>query len=93
MRLTRRQPPPRTTSCPVTKQSKLRNSGRNWQTARPGTVTSVRVSALPSTSFAYPLGIVTAILKKQAAQNAEEYDRLATKFNEATGQTSNKKTD
>ncbi|KAG6377840.1 B-cell receptor-associated protein 31-like-domain-containing protein [Boletus reticuloceps] len=33
------------------------------------------------------------IVKKQAAQNAEEYDRLATKYNEATGQTSNKKSD
>ncbi|KAF8550885.1 B-cell receptor-associated 31-like protein [Imleria badia] len=33
------------------------------------------------------------IVKKQAAQNAEEYDRLATRYNEATGQTSNKKSD
>ncbi|KAF8439811.1 B-cell receptor-associated protein 31-like-domain-containing protein [Boletus edulis BED1] len=33
------------------------------------------------------------IVRKQAAQNAEEYDRLATKYNEATGQTSNKKSD
>jgi len=32
-------------------------------------------------------------LKKQAAQNAEEYDRLAVKYNEATGQVSNKKSD
>jgi B-cell receptor-associated protein 31 len=35
----------------------------------------------------------TDIVKKQAAQNAEEYDRLATRYNEATGQTSNKKSD
>lgn len=37
--------------------------------------------------------IATEILKKQAAQNADEYNRLATKYNEATGQRSNKKTD
>ena len=35
----------------------------------------------------------TEIVKKQAAQNAEEYDRLATQYNQATGQTSNKKSD
>ncbi|KIJ64271.1 hypothetical protein HYDPIDRAFT_112252 [Hydnomerulius pinastri MD-312] len=33
------------------------------------------------------------IVKKQAAQNAEEYDRLATKYNEANGLVSNKKSD
>ncbi|KAF9235910.1 B-cell receptor-associated protein 31-like-domain-containing protein [Melanogaster broomeanus] len=32
-------------------------------------------------------------LKKQADQNAEEYDRLATQYNQATGQVSNKKSD
>jgi len=32
-------------------------------------------------------------LKKQAKQQADEYDRLATKFNEATGANSNKRTD
>lgn len=32
-------------------------------------------------------------LKKQAKQQADEYDRLATKYNEATGATSNKKAD
>jgi len=32
-------------------------------------------------------------LKKQAKQQAEEYDRLATKFNDATGAKSNKKAD
>jgi predicted unusual protein kinase regulating ubiquinone biosynthesis (AarF/ABC1/UbiB family) len=32
-------------------------------------------------------------LKKQASQNAEEYDRLATKYNQETGQVSNKKSD
>jgi len=33
------------------------------------------------------------ILKKQAAQNAAEYDRLATEFNSKTGATSNKRVD
>jgi B-cell receptor-associated protein 31 len=37
--------------------------------------------------------LLTATLKKQAAQQAAEYDRLATKYNEATGQVSNKRTD
>ncbi|KAF9221829.1 B-cell receptor-associated 31-like protein [Gyrodon lividus] len=32
-------------------------------------------------------------LQKQAAQNVEEYDRLATRYNEATGQVSDKKSD
>ncbi|KZS89349.1 hypothetical protein SISNIDRAFT_458843, partial [Sistotremastrum niveocremeum HHB9708] len=32
-------------------------------------------------------------LKKQAAQNAQQYDELAEKYNKATGQVSNKRTD
>lgn len=33
------------------------------------------------------------ILKKQASQNSEEYDRLATEYNKATGSVSNKRVD
>ncbi|KIK09584.1 hypothetical protein K443DRAFT_671481 [Laccaria amethystina LaAM-08-1] len=33
------------------------------------------------------------ILKKQASQNSEEYNRLATEYNKATGSTSNKRVD
>ena len=33
------------------------------------------------------------IVKKQAEQNAREYDRLATEFNKANGNVSNKKAD
>ena len=33
------------------------------------------------------------IVKKQAEQNAREYDRLATEFNNANGNVSNKKAD
>jgi hypothetical protein len=39
------------------------------------------------------LTIIPVTLKKQAAQQAEEYNRLATEFNEATGQVSNKRID
>ena len=33
------------------------------------------------------------ILKKQSSQQAAEYDRLATEYNEATGAISNKRVD
>lgn len=33
------------------------------------------------------------ILKKQASQNSEEYNRLATEYNKATGSVSNKRVD
>jgi hypothetical protein len=35
----------------------------------------------------------TVTLKKQASQQADEFDRLATKYNEATGSVSNKRAD
>lgn len=56
-------------------------------------MTLVGLSAVLLALFTYSVSILTEILKKQAAQNAQEYDRLATEYNEATGQTSNKKSD
>ena len=36
---------------------------------------------------------IAEILKKQAAQNSAEYDRLATEYNKATGAVSDKRKD
>lgn len=50
------------------------------------------MSRIAPTSCPYT-DIAVDIVKKQAEQNAREYDRLATEFNSANGNVSNKKAD
>lgn len=75
----------------ATNPNKSKNSRRNWPRAKQRTATLVRLLLFIDVSFLKMRP--SANLKKQAAQQAAEFDRLASKYNEATGAVSDKKSD